>query len=102
MAWSEKSVQAYKKLKGLRKENLRDNMTNTELALNLLAEVSTTELSKNRQPKGFDQTKEVTMAGGKIAGNAREELERQLGHSVLSSVNAKEPDLLDDSEKEED
>jgi len=102
MAWSGKSVQAYKKLKGLRKENLRDNMTNTELALNLLAEVSATELSKSKSPKGFDQTKEVTMAGGKIAGNAREELERQLGHSVLSSANAKEPDLLDDSEKEDD
>ena len=102
MAWSGKSVQAYKKLKGLRKENLRDNMTNTELALNLLAEVSATELSKSKSPKGFDQTKEVTMAGGKIAGNAREELERQLGHSVLSSANSKEPDLLDDSEKEDD
>lgn len=94
-------MQAYKKFKGLRKENLRDNMTNTELALNLLAEVSATELSKNRTPKGFDQTKEVTMAGGRIAGNAREELEYQLGHSVLSSANAKEPDELDDSEKEE-
>ena len=101
MAWSGKSVQAYKKLKGLRKENLRDNMTNTELALNLLAEVSATELSKSKNPKGFNQTKEITMAGGKIAGNAREELERQLGHSVLSSANAKEPDLLDDSKKEE-
>lgn len=100
MAWSGKSVQAYKKLKGLRKENLRDNMTNTELALNLLAEVSTTELSKTKRPKGFDQTKEVTRAGGKIAGNAREELERQLGHSVLTSANAKVPELLDDSEKE--
>lgn len=75
-------------------------MTNTELALNLLAEVSATELSKNKNPKGFDQTKEVTMAGGKIAGNAREELEHQLGHSILSSANAKEPELLDDSEKE--
>lgn len=76
-------------------------MTNTELALNLLAEVSATELSKSKNPEGFDQTKEVTMAGGKIAGNARKELERQLGHSVLSSANAKEPDLLDDSEKKE-
>ncbi len=101
MAWSGKSVQAYKRLKGIRKENLRDNMTNTELALNLLAEVSATELSKNRNPKGFDQTKEVTVAGGKIAGNARKELEQQLGHSVLSSANAKEPDLLDDLEKDE-
>lgn len=100
MAWSGKSVQAYKKLKGLKKENLRDNMTNTELALNLLAEVSTTELSKSRKPKGFNQAKEVTRAGGKIAGNAREELERQLGHSVLTSANAKEPELLDDLKEE--
>ena len=101
MAWSGKSVQAYKKLKGLRKENLRDNMTNTELALNLLAEVSATELSKSRNPKGFAQTKDVTVAGGRIAGNAREELERQLGHSVLSPANANEPGLLDDTDKEE-
>ena len=58
IAWSGKSVQEYKKLKGLKKENLRDNMTNTELALNLLAEVSATEISRNRQPEGFSQTKE--------------------------------------------
>jgi hypothetical protein len=101
MAWSGKSVQAYKKLKGLRKENLRDNMTNTELPLNLLAKVSATELSKSRNPKGFAQTKDVTVAGGRIAGNAREELERQLGHSVLSPANANEPGLLDDTDKEE-
>lgn len=98
MAWSGKSVQAYKKLKGLKKENLRDNMTNTELALNLLAEVSATELSKNRKPKGFAQTKDVTVAGGRIAGNARAELEQQLGHSVLSPANANAPDLLDDAD----
>ena len=55
----------------LKKENLRDNMTNTELALNLLAEVSATEISRSRQPEGFSQTKEVTIAGGKIAGDAR-------------------------------
>lgn len=101
MAWSGKSVQAYKKLKGLKKENLRDNMTNTELALNLLAEVSATELSKNRKPKGFAQTKDVTVAGGRIAGNAREELEQQLGHSILSPANANAPDLLDDADKKE-
>ena len=95
-AWSGHSVQAYKKLKGLKKENLRDNMTNTELALNLLAEVSTTELSKSKKPKGFEQSKNVTMAGGKIAGNAREELERQLGHSVISPMNTLNPSLLDD------
>ena len=98
IAWSGKSVQEYKKLKGLKKENLRDNMTNTELALNLLAEVSATEISRNRQPEGFSQTKEVTIAGGKIAGDARKALEEQLGHSVLSETNATTPELLDDTE----
>lgn len=98
IAWSGKSVQEYKKLKGLKKENLRDNMTNTELALNLLAEVSATEISRSRQPEGFSQTKEVTIAGGKIAGDARKALEEQLGHSVLSETNATTPELLDDTE----
>ncbi len=97
MAWSGKSVQAYKQLKGLKKENLRDNMTNTELALNLLAEVSTTELSRMQKPKGYDETKDVTISGGEIAGNAREELEKKLGRTVISSSNATTPDLLDDS-----
>ncbi len=97
MAWSGKSVQAYKQLKGLKKENLRDNMTNTELALNLLAEVSTTELSRMQKPKGYDETKDVTVSGGEIAGNARKELEKKLGRTVISSSNATTPDLLDDS-----
>ena len=97
MAWSGKSVQAYKQLKGLKKENLRDNMTNTELALNLLAEVSTTELSRMQKPKGYDETKDVTMSGGEIAGNARKELEKKLGRTVISSSNATMPELLDDN-----
>ena len=97
MAWSGKSVQAYKELKGLKKENLRDNMTNTELALNLLAEVSTTELSRMQRPSGYDETKEVTISGGEIAGNARKELEAKLGRTVISSSNATIPDLLDDT-----
>lgn len=99
MAWSGKSVQAYKQLKGLKKENLRDNMTNTELALNLLAEVSTTELSRMQKPSGYDETKEVTISGGEIAGNARKELEAKLGRSVISSSNATIPELLDDTKK---
>ena len=99
MAWSGKSVQAYKELKGLKKENLRDNMTNTELALNLLAEVSTTELSRMQRPSGYDETKEVTISGGEIAGNARKELEAKLGRTVISSSNATKPELLDDSKK---
>ena len=96
-AWSGKSVNAYKKLKGLHKENLRDNMTNTELALNLLAEVSTTEISRTRQPKGMAQSKEVVLSGGKIAGNARRELKEELGRSVISSSNATDPEALDDT-----
>lgn len=99
MAWSGKTVQAYKELKGLKKENLRDNMTNTELALNLLAEVSTTELSRMQSPSGYDETKEVTISGGEIAGNARKELEAKLGRTVISSSNATTPDLLDDAKR---
>lgn len=94
--WSGKTVQQYKKLKGLHKENLRDNMTNTELVLNQLAEVSATELSKNTNPKGYRQTKDVTVQGGEIARGAREALEKQLGRSVLSPLNANTPNLLDD------
>ncbi len=96
-AWSGKSVQQYKKLKNLKKENLRDNITNTELALNLLAEVSTTELSKNANPKGFKESKKIAIAGGNIAGNARKDLEQQLGRSVISPSNASTPDLLDET-----
>lgn len=94
--WSGKTVQQYKKLKGLHKENLRDNMTNTELVLNQLAEVSATELSKNINPSGYQQTKDVTIQGGEIAKGAREALEKQLGRSVLSPLNAKNPNLLND------
>ena len=101
MAWSGKSVRAYKELKGLKKENLRDNMTNTELALNLLAEVSTTELSRMKKPDGYEETKEVTISGGEIAGNARKELEEKLGRTVISSSNASTPELLDDTRKKD-
>ena len=94
--WSGKSVQQYKKLKGLHKENLRDNMTNTELVLNQLAEVSATEISKTTNPKGYDEAKDVTIQGGEIARGAREALEKQLGRSVLSPLNATTPNLLDD------
>lgn len=97
-AWSGKTVQQYKQFKGLHKENLRDNMTNTELALNLLAEVSTTELSRNANPKGFSQSKEIAKTGGSIAGNARKELEKQLGRSVISPTNATTPKYLDENQ----
>jgi len=87
-AWSGMTTGEYKRHKGLTKENLRDNMTNIELALNTLAEVATTELSRQRNPQGMDESKQAAKAGGKVAKNAREDLERQLGRSVISSERA--------------
>lgn len=95
-AWSGLTVGQYKGLKGLHKENLRDNMTTTELALNMLAEASAAELSKDKNPKGLDESKKVTAQGGKIAGNARKELEEALGRSVISASNSGDKKLLDD------
>lgn len=87
-AWSGFTTKEYKKYKGLRKENLRDNMTNLETVLNMLAEASTTELSKQRNPKGFKQQKIVAKEGGGVARVARDKLEKQLGQSVVSYENA--------------
>ena len=87
-AWSGFTTKEYKKYKGLRKENLRDNMTNLETVLNMLAEASTTELSKQRNPKGFKQQKIVAKEGGGVARVARDKLEKQLGQSVVSHENA--------------
>lgn len=87
-AWSGMTTGEYKHHKGLTKENLRDNMTNIELALNTLAEVATTEFSRQRNPKGMYESKQVAQAGGQIAKNTREDLERQLGRSVISSERA--------------
>ncbi len=95
-AWSDKTVQEYKKLKGLKKENLRDNMTNTELVLNALAEISTTEISKATNPQGLSEATDATIQGGNIAKNARESLEKQIGRSILSPLNSHTPNLLDD------
>ena len=86
--WSGKSTKQYKQYKGLKKENLRDNMTNIELALNILAEASTTEISKSKNPKGFKQSADVAHEGGKIAGDARKQLEKRVGHSVISPSKA--------------
>ena len=86
--WSGKATKQYKQYKGLKKESLRDNMTNIELALNTLAEASATEISKARNPKGFKQSAEVARKGGEIAGDARKKLERQIGRSVVSSEKA--------------
>lgn len=87
-AWSGMTTGEYKQYKGLTKENLRDNMTNIELALNTLAEVATTEISRQRNPKGFDESRQTAQAGGRIAKNARHDLEKELGHSVVSSAKA--------------
>ena len=87
-AWSGMTTGEYKRHKGLTKENLRDNMTNVELALNTLAEVATTELSRERNPHGMNESKQAAKAGGQVAKNARQDLERQLGRSVISSQRA--------------
>ena len=88
-AWADKSVRDYKKFKGLKKENLRDNMTNLELVLNMLAEASTTEISKKQTPKGLESNKQVARMGGTAAKKARIEIEKQTGESVIISKNAK-------------
>ena len=83
------TTKEYKNLKDLKKENLRDNRSNLELVLNMLAETSTTELSKKEKPKTFVENKKVARKGGTVAGNARKELEAKLGERVISSLNAK-------------
>ena len=87
-AWSGKTVGEYKRHKGLHKESLRDNMTNLELTLNTLAEITTAELHKQSNPQGFRASAKVAKEGGAIAGNTRKEIEARLGHSVISSANA--------------
>jgi hypothetical protein len=89
-AWSDKTTKEYKVLKGLKKENLRDNMTNTELILNLLAEASTKDISAATNPKGFEASKKVARQGGNVAKVARLELEAKTGKRVVTSLNAKD------------
>ena len=95
--WSGYTTKQYKQFKGLKKENLRDNMTNLEIALNILAEASTTELSKQRDPKGFNAQTIVAKDGGSVAKAARKQLENQLGRSVISPAKASDY-LLPDNE----
>ena len=95
-AWSGLSVQEYKKFKGLKKENLRDNMTNIELVLNMLAEVTTTELSQKEKPATFKENKEIAKRGGKFAGETRERYEKEMGRKIISPANANDKKLLDD------
>jgi hypothetical protein len=88
-AWADKTTKEYKILKGLKKENLRDNMTNTELILNMLAEASTKDISAATNPKDFEESKKVAKQGGNVAKVARKELEARTGKKVITSLNAK-------------
>ena len=93
-AWAGLKTRDYKKHKGLKKENLRDNMTNLELVLNMLAEASTTEISKKIEPKNFEQNRKVAKQGGSIAGSARRRLEKKTGKKVVTELNANNLGLL--------
>lgn len=88
-AWADRSVKEYKRFKGLKKKNLRDNMTNLELVLNMLAEASTTEISKKKKPRGLEENKHIARAGGLAAKKARLEIEKQTGESVISTKSAR-------------
>jgi len=88
--WSGKTIKDYKQFKGIKKENLRDNMTNLELVLNMLAEVSTKELSERKDPKTFNESKSIAKRGGSVAKIAKEKLESQLGEKVITKRNAKD------------
>ena len=94
-AWSGLTVQEYKEVKGLKKENLRDNMTNIELVLNMLAEVTTTALSKQEKPVTFKESKKIAKEGGETAKEARQAVEKRLGTSVISPLNAKDKPALE-------
>ena len=99
-AWSGYSVKEYKNLKGLKKENLRDNMTNMELVLNMLAETSATEISKSKKQKGFKEAENSVIEGGNVARVAREQLERKIGKKVVSDKSAKEIRKLNSGEEQ--
>ena len=107
-AWSDKTTKEYKILKGLKKENLRDNMTNTELILNMLAEASAKEISEAVKPDTFEGSKQVAKQGGNIARNARKELEERTSKKVVTSLNAKKlsesglPELKDKQDKKKE
>lgn len=100
-AWSGLSVKEYKNLKGLKKENLRDNMTNLELVLNMLAEVTTTAISKSKEPDTFSENLSVAKEGGAVAKNARSDIEKRIGKSIISPLNATDKPALEVKEDEE-
>ena len=97
-AWSGFNIKEYKKFKNLKKENLRDNMTNLELVLNMLAEATTKEISKEKKPKTFTENRVIANQGGTIVGNTRKEIEEKTGKKVISSMNAKELGKRDNNE----
>lgn len=99
--WSDMTAKEYKKFKGLKKENLRDNMTNKELVLNMLAELSTKEISESKQPETFNEHVGIAKAGGEVARNARLELEQKTGKAVISPLNAKTGIVLNLPEQDE-
>lgn len=99
--WSDMTAKEYKKFKGLKKENLRDNMTNKELVLNMLAELSTKEISESKQPETFGEHIDIAKAGGEVARNARLELEQKTGKPVISPLNTKTGIYLNLPEKNE-
>lgn len=98
--WSDMTAKEYKQFKGLKKENLRDNMTNKELVLNMLAELSTKEISEANNPENFNEHMDIAHQGGEVARNARLELETKTGKKVISPLNAKSGILLKDESKE--
>lgn len=98
--WSGNTTKEYKKLKGLKKENLRDNMTNTELILNMLAEASTKDISQSANPETFEENAKVARQGGKIAGDARKALEEKTGKKVVTTRNAKQITAKNDEHDE--
>ena len=97
--WSGLTTKQYKQYKSLKKESLRDNMTNLELALNTLAEATTTEISKQHKPKTLEENRRVAARGGSIVGNTRKEIEANIGKSIVSPLNARSKELPENSEK---
>lgn len=98
-AWSGLTVKEYKEKKGLKKENLRDNMTNIELVLNMLAEVTSTAISKQEEPETFEENRKIAIRGGKVANSAKEEYEKETGLKVVSELNAKDKLALEINNK---
>ncbi len=96
--WSGFTTKQYKNYKNLKKENLRDHMTNLELVLNMLAEATTTEISKDKKPETFEQSRQIARKGGSVAGNTRKEIEQNIGKKVVSKLNAKTLDKNDNKE----